>query len=132
MKYLFDTNVWIGIQRGNVKIRDRWTQQHPDDVFLCSPVLTEIRIGALASQRTRDNMKFVDDITFQHDCLNFGIREAARFADLYHAMTAAGEAIKTMDLQIAATASVHGLRIVTHDIADFGRIPGIDMEDWQA
>jgi tRNA(fMet)-specific endonuclease VapC len=47
-------------------------------------------------------------------------------------MRAAGQQIKTMDLQIAAIALAHGLRVVTHDIADFGRIPGIDMEDWQA
>jgi tRNA(fMet)-specific endonuclease VapC len=132
MKLLFDTNVWIAIQRGVEEIRTRWKQQDPNDIFLCSRVLAELRIGALASQRKRQNMLFVDDITLQHDCLNFGIQEAARFADLYDAMVRSSQTVKTMDLQIASVASVHGLRVVTHDIADFGRIPGIDIEDWQA
>ena len=131
MKYLFDTNVWIAIHRGNQAIRHRWEQQMPDAVFACAPVLAELYEGALKSQKTLDNMKFIDRITVQHDCLAFGIQEASRFAQLAHTMRAAGQQIKTMDLQIAAIALAHGLRVVTHDIADFGRIPGIDMEDWQ-
>jgi tRNA(fMet)-specific endonuclease VapC len=131
MKYLFDTNVWIAIHRGNQAIRQRWEQQLPDVVFVCAPVLAELYEGALKSQKTLDNMKFIDRITFQHDCLAFGIQEASRFAQLARTMRAGGQQIKTMDLQIAAIALVHGLRVVTHDIADFGRIPGIDMEDWQ-
>jgi tRNA(fMet)-specific endonuclease VapC len=132
MKYLFDTNVWIAIQRGDPAIRLRWERQLPEEVFMCAPVYAELSEGALKSQKTRENMKFVDQIVFQHECLAFGIREAARFSQLAHTMRIAGQQIKTMDLQIASIALVHGLRVVTHDVADFGRIPGIDMEDWQA
>jgi tRNA(fMet)-specific endonuclease VapC len=131
MKYLFDTNVWIAIHRGNQAIRQRWERQMPDDVFACAPVLAELYEGALKSQKPRENMKYVDQITAQHDCLVFGMAEASRFAQLAHALRAVGQQIKTMDLQIAAIAMVHGLRVVTHDVSDFGRIPGLEMEDWQ-
>jgi len=42
MKYLFDTNVWIAIHRGNQAIRHHWEQQMPDAVFACAPVLAEL------------------------------------------------------------------------------------------
>jgi tRNA(fMet)-specific endonuclease VapC len=36
------------------------------------------------------------------------------------------------DLQIAAIALVHGLTLVTHNVQDFNRIPGLHMVDWLA
>jgi len=32
---------------------------------------------------------------------------------------------------IAAVAVVNGLTIVTHIVREFGRIPGLDIEDWE-
>jgi tRNA(fMet)-specific endonuclease VapC len=128
MKYLFDTNVWIAIQRGNKKIGDRWRQESPDSVFLCTPSLAELYQGVLKSAKKQENARFVDEILFQHDCLTFGVPEAKRYAELVNAVYAKNQTGKVMDLQIAAV----GLRIVTHDVVDFGRIPGIDFEDWEA
>jgi hypothetical protein len=35
------------------------------------------------------------------------------------------------DLQIAAIARANGLTLVTHNVAEFGRVPGLLVEDWQ-
>ena len=132
MKYLFDTNVWAAIQRGDQGIGDRWRKQDVGSVFLCARVLAELFHGAIKSARREENVKFVESILFQHDCLAFGVFEAKRYAELVNAVYANNQTGKVMDLEIAATASVHGLRIVTHDTEDFGKIPGIEIEDWQA
>jgi tRNA(fMet)-specific endonuclease VapC len=132
MKYLFDTNVWIAIQRGNKKVGDRWRQENSDSIFLCTPSLAELYDGVTKSARKQENAKFVDEILFQHDCLIFGVQEAKRNAELVNAAYGKNQTGKVMDLQIAAVASAHGLRIVTHDVVDFGRIPGIEFEDWEA
>ena len=34
-------------------------------------------------------------------------------------------------MMIAATAMAHGLTLITHNISEFGRIPGLMLEDWQ-
>jgi tRNA(fMet)-specific endonuclease VapC len=36
------------------------------------------------------------------------------------------------DSQIAAVALVHALTLVTHNTAEFGRVPGLRIEDWEA
>ncbi len=38
--------------------------------------------------------------------------------------------IGTMDLRIAATALAHNLIVVTRNISDFGKVPGLRTEDW--
>jgi tRNA(fMet)-specific endonuclease VapC len=35
------------------------------------------------------------------------------------------------DLLIAAIALARGLTVVTHNTSEFGRVPGLAIEDWQ-
>lgn len=43
----------------------------------------------------------------------------------------AGTLIGPYDMQIAAIALVHGLIVVTHNTREFGRVPGLNIEDWE-
>lgn len=40
--------------------------------------------------------------------------------------------IATMDLRIAAIAIAHGATILTRNLSDFSRIPGVKAEDWSS
>jgi tRNA(fMet)-specific endonuclease VapC len=42
-----------------------------------------------------------------------------------------GTPIGPYDLQIAAIALVHQLTVVTHNVAEFNRVPGLTVEDWE-
>ena len=41
-----------------------------------------------------------------------------------------GQPIGSMDLLIAAHAISLDVRLITHDVKEFGRVPGLRIEDW--
>jgi predicted nucleic acid-binding protein len=55
---------------------------------------------------------------------------ARKFGELRAELLDEGRPTPTLDLWIAATAIVHGLTLVTHNVADFEQIPELTVIDW--
>jgi predicted nucleic acid-binding protein len=55
---------------------------------------------------------------------------ARKFGELRAALFDAGLSVPEMDLMIAATALVHNLTVVTHNVQDFANVPGLSIDDW--
>lgn len=55
---------------------------------------------------------------------------ANRAAELRSDLAAAGTPIGPYDLLIAATAMEHGATLVTNNVREFIRVPGLVVEDW--
>jgi tRNA(fMet)-specific endonuclease VapC len=53
-----------------------------------------------------------------------------KFGELRAALFDAGTPAPEMDLLIAATAIVHELTLVTHNVQDFANVPGLTVQDW--
>ena len=60
----------------------------------------------------------------------FDERSAGRAAKIRYDLERSGIAIGPTDVLIAGTALAHGARLVTHNITEFGRVPGLEIEDW--
>ena len=58
--------------------------------------------------------------------LRFDAAAAAEFDRL----RAAGVRIATADLRIASIARANSLTLLTRDAKDFGKVPGLVIEDW--
>jgi tRNA(fMet)-specific endonuclease VapC len=89
-----------------------WAYRRPDP----SPVLNEIS-GELLPQ--------VSELVFDASC-------AVEFGRIYAALLNMGRPADAVDVQIAATAIVHNLTLITHNIKDFQHIPGLRVDDWLA
>ena len=49
-----------------------------------------------------------------------------------HRIARLGTPIGPYDLQIAAIARVHNVILITHNIAEFFRVPELTVEDWES
>ena len=62
--------------------------------------------------------------------LPFDVEAASRYVDARLALEQAGRPIGERDLVIAATALAHDLTVITNNTREFGRVPGLRVEDW--
>jgi tRNA(fMet)-specific endonuclease VapC len=51
-------------------------------------------------------------------------------AAVYHGLLAQRVRLATMDLRIAAIALAPGLILLTRNVRDFGKVPGLPTQDW--
>jgi tRNA(fMet)-specific endonuclease VapC len=135
VKYLLDSNAWINsIRRGsssNVSIRLSMTPRK--DVFLCSVVLGELLFGAYHGDplKRSKNLLAIANLRQDHTSLPYGDAEAEECARIREDLVRKGTPIGSNDMMIAAIAMANGLKLVTHNTAEFSRVPGLQLEDWQ-
>ena len=89
----------------------------------------ELYFGAFKSRRVMHHVALVDALPFV--VLDFD-KEDSRIAGEVRALLASrGMPIGPYDVLIAAQAKARELILVTHNTHEFGRVPGLRIEDWQ-
>ena len=133
MTYLLDANLCICYLRGRVQpVLERFQSHHPDELSVCATVRSELIFGALKSRDPEANIKSVHQFLAPLCCHPFESTIADVAAEIRANLSATGNSIGPYDLQIAATALAHGLILVTHNVAEFSRVPNLRIEDWEA
>ena len=134
MKYLLDSNAWIGWLRQNrPNLKRRIQQENPADVILCSVVLGELIYGAERSgpsHKAMNHMRLVQ-LRRQLPSLPFDDHAAEKYGEMRAFLESMGTPIGPNDLMIAAIALARRLTLVTHNTKEFSRVPGLALEDWQ-
>ena len=132
MTYLLDTNVCVVHMRGkNALVRSRVASHPPADLCVCSVVVAELRLWADGSANPAAEHAKVDQFLAPFRSLPFDDDAARLFGQIRAGLEAKGIVIADFDIIIAAIAKLHGLKVVTHNKKDFGRIPGLTLEDWE-
>jgi tRNA(fMet)-specific endonuclease VapC len=132
--YLPDTNAWICyLRRKSPTLVQRFTQTAPADIRLCSVVLGELIYGVYhgPSSFQEHNEGLVIKLRRQFESLTFDDPAAEQYGKLRAYLAATGLLIDPNDLMIAAIALANDLIVVTHNTAEFCRVPGLVVEDWQ-
>ena len=133
--FLLDTNVCITWMRGgNPGFESRAIRrpQAAGGAVLCSVVRAELLFGAFCSKRQTQNLERTNAFLAGFQSLPFDDEAAYRHALIRAELSAKGQLIGPNDLLIAATALAHGAILVTHNSAEFSRVPGLLIEDWEA
>jgi tRNA(fMet)-specific endonuclease VapC len=132
--YLLDSNAWIAIFRGKSShLIAEVKRRSQDEIAICPVVIAELWYGAcrsLAPHRA-GNQALIDGLRTTYFSLPFTDKAATDSAELRAELAAAGLPIGPYDLLIAAIARTHGATLVTHNTAEFARVSGLSIEDWQ-
>jgi tRNA(fMet)-specific endonuclease VapC len=131
--YLLDTNVCIRYLNGRAPgVRERLQSLPPAEVVVCSVVKAELFAGAMKSTDPARTLARQLRFLSQFISLPFDDRAAEAYGRIRTQLETAGAPIGPYDLQIAAIAVSSGLILVTHNTREFGRVPDLALEDWEA
>lgn len=132
MRYLLDTNACIRVLNGSsANVIERLERIDPSDVAMSAVVRAELAYGARKSVHVAENLRLVDAFFEPFTCLPFDSRAADHYGAVRSDLEREGRPIGPNDLLIAATALAHDLTLVTHNISEFARVPGLTLEDWE-
>lgn len=132
MTYLLDTNVCVQYLRGrNALVLQRLRNTPASEVCLCAVVKSALLLGAFRSAHPPSNRAKVDAFVMPYVSFAFDDAAAVLQADVRHQLELAGMPIGPYDLQIAAIALANSLTLVTLNTAEFSRVPGLKIEDWE-
>lgn len=132
MNYLLDTNVCIRYLSGrSPALRQKLPTVPSNAILICSVVKFELIYGAMRSQTPTRSLSKQEEFWRQFASLSFDDDAARLCGQLRADLAQKGTPIGPYDLQIAAIALNHDLILVTHNIAEFSRVEGLKIEDWE-
>ncbi len=135
MGVLIDTSVLIDAERGRTRDLTILLGGRRDEAFVSAITASELLHGVLRAQTPAQGTRrssFVESALQALPVLPADLRVARSHAQLWAQMASRGERIGAHDLWIAATAVAHGYGLATTNLRDFGRVPGLTVEDWSA
>jgi tRNA(fMet)-specific endonuclease VapC len=128
--FALDTNSLIYFFKGEGRVAERLLSIPPGEVAIPAIVLHELETGIAKSAEPERRRAQLDSMLKLVQVLVFGPREARVSARLRATLEAAGTPIGPLDTLIAGTALAHGAILVTRNVREFGRVPGLAVEDW--
>jgi tRNA(fMet)-specific endonuclease VapC len=92
--------------------------------------LSELCHGAEKSAKVTQNLAVVEEFASLIEVLPYTAKAAAHYGAIRAALDKAGQTIGLNDLHIAAHARSEGLTLVTNNLGEFERVPGLLVENW--
>jgi tRNA(fMet)-specific endonuclease VapC len=129
MGLMLDTNVFIYSERSGRSIDfSKWEKY--GDAYISAVTVSELLVGvhyADSDARRTRRSAFVESLLAQMPVLNFNAEAARVHAGLFATLAKQGQMIGAHDLIIAATAIVGDCALLTENIKEFARVPGLEV-----
>lgn len=130
LKYLLDTNICIfTIKNKPQAVRDAFNRHH-GQLCISSVTLMELIYGAEKSAAPERNLAVVEGFAARLEVLSYDANAAAHTGQLGAELAKAGTPIGPYGQMIAGHARSLGLILVSNNLREFERVPGLRLEDW--
>ena len=131
MAWLLDTNAWIHyLKSASSPIADRLRNLAPSDILVCPVVRAELLHGAMKYGNRERRLAIVSETLAPYTSLPFDDFAAEHYASIRDGLEKSGSVIGPYDLLIAAICVARGCTLVTSNMREFARVPGLLIEDW--
>lgn len=130
LQYMLDTNICIYVLKNRpAKLRERFNHLS-EQLCISTITLAELLYGVEKSSRPDDNRHAVEQLAARLDVLPFSAAAAVQYGQVRTELETAGRPIGAYDMLIGAHARSAGLIVVTNNLREFERIPGLRTENW--
>lgn len=136
MNYMLDTNACIYLMTG----KDPAYQQNilarlealdsGDEVSLSSIVVSELSYGVQKSRWKKANAELLREFLMDFQIQGYDEAAAHHYGLVRTALEKKGHPIGPLDTLIAAHALSLNMVLVTHNVREFARVPGLKVENW--
>lgn len=131
MKYLLDTNICIYIIRQKpAQVLQKFYPHQPGDIGISVITVAELQHGVYKSSQPEQSTKALTQFLLPLSVVDFTPEAAQVYGEIRAHLEKQGMIIGPLDLFIAAHALQLNLTVVTNNIGEFSRVPGLRMENW--
>jgi tRNA(fMet)-specific endonuclease VapC len=128
--FALDANAIIHAFQGKGRVGERLAATTPSRIAIPAIALFEVERGVLRSRNAARRRQQLADLASICRVLAFDERAAQIAARIQFELEGDGKQIGPLDTLIAATAMAYGTTLVTNNTGEFGRVPGLLLEDW--
>jgi tRNA(fMet)-specific endonuclease VapC len=130
---LIDASVLIEYERGRLDIEPYVAARSDEEAFISVVTAGELLHGVHRATRPDHRARrsaFVEGVIERFPLLEIDLATARAHAQVWADLSDAGALIGPHDLWLAAACIAHGLTMVTANVREFGRVPGLALEAW--
>ena len=132
-RYLLDTNICIYIAKGQpAAVRHRFETLSIQQLAMSTITLGELRFGAEKSQSRERALATIAQLVQMIQPCALPTAAAEHYGHVRATLSQQGLPIGNNDLWIAAHALAEGWTLVTNNLREFSRVPGLRVENWVA
>lgn len=131
MTYMLDTNICIYVMKNRPeKVLERFKKELNNGICVSSITLAELEYGMKNSTNPAKNEQSLLKFLLPLSILPFGSAAASEYGEIRTYLQRQGIPIGPLDMLIAGHARAEGLILVTNNVREFERVPGLELENW--
>lgn len=131
MTYMLDTNICIyAMKKKPEKVLERFRREMDGGLCISSITLAELEYGMKHSSDPVKNEQALLRFLAPLSILPFGAAAATAYGEIRAYLQNRGTPIGPLDMLIAGHARAERLTLVTNNIREFQRVPGLELENW--
>ena len=130
LKYMLDSNIVIYTFKNKPVMVKEAFERHYGQACISTVSLMELIYGAEKSSNSERNLSEIEGFIARIDVLSYDDIAANHTGQIRAELATLGTPIGPYDQMIAGHARSQGLILVTNNMREFERVPGLRLENW--